>query len=225
LLVAVLLGSVFGILDDKPDAERIPQTRSLLFLLNVSCFWFGCNSAAKELVKERVIYARERGFNLRIDSYLVSKFVILVLISLFQVSLLFAIVRLWCGPPGAVLAQWLTLATVAVAGTALGLLVSAVSRTEEVAVALVPMAVIPQIILAGVIAPLTGFAEVLAKGLVTVYWAQQALDSLLPDHFQRLLHLDPPSWAASIVGVATHLGVCVAATFAFLWSQDRMRAK
>jgi ABC-type multidrug transport system ATPase subunit len=225
LLVALLLGSVFGNLDDKPEGERIPQTRSLLFLLSVSCFWFGCNCAAKELVKERVIYRRERGFNLRIDSYFISKFSVLLFISLSQVTLLFAIVRLWCGPPGAVLAQWLALATVAVAGTALGLLVSAVARTEEVAVALVPMVIIPQIILAGVIVPVTGFAAVLAKGLVPVYWAQQALDAVLPDREQMLLGLDPPTCAASLLGVAAHLVICVTATIALLWWQDRIRTK
>lgn len=41
------------------------RTINLLFLINISCFWFGCNNAAKELVKERVIYERERDFNLR----------------------------------------------------------------------------------------------------------------------------------------------------------------
>ena len=84
---------------------------------------------------------------------------VLVLIALVQVTLLFAIVRTWCGPPGSGASQWATLAVLSAAGTALGLLISAVARTEEVAVALVPIAVMPQIILAGVIAPLTGLAR------------------------------------------------------------------
>jgi ABC-type multidrug transport system permease subunit len=213
---------VFGVLGDKKDFERIPQTRSLLFLLAVSSFWFGCNSAAKELVKERIIYNRERDFNLRIDSYFASKFIVLVVISLIQVTLLFFIARLWCAPPGSILGQWLALATVAVAGVSLGLLISAVSPTEEVAVALVPMAVIPQIILAGVIAPVTGIAKLLARSLVTVYWAQQALDSLLPDKEQKFLSLDPPDCAFSLTGIAAHLGICVVVTFTFLWMRDRI---
>jgi ABC-type multidrug transport system permease subunit len=225
LLVAVLLGIVFGILSDKPDEKRIPLTRSLLFLLCVSCFWFGCNNAAKELVKERVIYTRERDFNLRIDSYYISKFVILMLVALVQVTLLFAIVRLWCGPPGEIVGQWLALATVAVAGTALGLLISAVARTEEVAVALVPMAVIPQIILAGVIASVSGLAKLLAAGLVTVYWVQQAVDSLLPSFEKEWLDLHPPAYGLSLGGIAMHLAVCVIATIAYLWWQDWARAK
>jgi len=62
-LVALLLGVVFGKLADvEIPFERAVRTQNLLFLLNVSCFWFGCNNAAKELVKERVIYERERDF-------------------------------------------------------------------------------------------------------------------------------------------------------------------
>src|SRR5262249_23140415 len=157
--------------------ERGQRAVNLLFLLNVSCFWFGCNTAAKALVKERVIYSRERGFNLRIDSYLASKFVVLVLVVLVQVTMLFGIVRFWCDPPGSAAGQWCALFALAVAGTALGLLISAIARTEDVAVALVPIAVMPQIILAGVIAPLSGLGKWLAKGFITVHWAEQALES------------------------------------------------
>ena len=75
LLVAVLLGLVFGDLGDVSNpVERVQRTVNLLFLLAVSCFWFGCNTAAKELVKERVIFLRERDFNLRVGGYFASKF-------------------------------------------------------------------------------------------------------------------------------------------------------
>jgi hypothetical protein len=85
----MLLGIVFGRLDAIENLlERAQRAVNLLFLLNVSCFWFGCNNAAKELVKERVIWKRERDFNLRIDSYFTSKLVVLILIAWIQVALL-----------------------------------------------------------------------------------------------------------------------------------------
>src|SRR5262249_56909457 len=96
LLVALLLGVLFSRLDENKPALAV----NLLFLLNVSCFWFGCNNAAKEIVKERVIFSRERDFNLRLDSYLASKFMVLVVIALVQAGVLFCILRRWCGPPG-----------------------------------------------------------------------------------------------------------------------------
>jgi ABC transport system ATP-binding/permease protein len=226
LLVAILLGTVFGKLDAVSNpVERAQRTVNLLFLLSVACFWFGCNNSAKELVKERVIYSRERDFNVRIDSYLASKLLVLVIIALIQVSLLFGTVRLWCGPPGEAIGQWVILAILAVAGTMLGLLISAFAKTEEVAAALVPIAIMPQIILAGVIAPLRGFADILAKAFVTVYWAERGLESLLPNEEASLLRLDRGQYGWQVLVVGTHAAVFATATFLALWLQSRKRGK
>ena len=101
LLVALLLGLVFGNLVDVSDPiHRLRQTVNLFLLLAVSSFWFGCNTAAKELVKERVIFLRERDFNLRVGSYFASKILVLTIIAVVQATLLFIIVRPWCRPPG-----------------------------------------------------------------------------------------------------------------------------
>jgi ABC-type multidrug transport system ATPase subunit len=222
LLVALLLSIVFGRLDDVANpVERAQRAVNLMFLLNVACFWFGCNSAAKELVKERVIYTRERGFNLRIDSYLASKFLVLVLIVLVQVTILFGIVHLRCGPPGSALGQWFALLVLGVAGTALGLLISALARTEDVAVALVPIAVMPQIILAGVIVRLSGLGKLLARSGITVHWAEQAVESLLPDADLKQLDLHPEGYFEPLGVVAAHAAAFVLLTLVLLWWRDR----
>jgi ABC transport system ATP-binding/permease protein len=216
LLVALLLGLAFGNLGNVSGLmERAQKTENLLLLLAVSCFWFGCNTAAKELVKERVIFLRERDFNLRVDSYFSSKFLVLTLIGLMQTTLLFGIVWAWCQPPGAPALVWVTLVALAIAGTAIGLLISALAQSEEVAAALVPIAVIPQIILAGVITRLSGLAQLMANGLITVYWGQQALERLLPTNDLRLLAREEGNWfypwaillAHAVVGAAATVGV------------------
>jgi energy-coupling factor transporter ATP-binding protein EcfA2 len=76
LVVAVLLGLLFGNLNEVKDnpLDYAQRTVNLMFLLAVSSFWFGCNNAAKEIVKERTIYTRERDFNLLVSSYYASKF-------------------------------------------------------------------------------------------------------------------------------------------------------
>ena len=227
LLVALLLGAVFGKLDDVANPiERAQRTVNLLFLVNVACFWFGCNNAAKEIVKERIIYARERDFNLRLDSYWVSKFAVLVLLALVQVVLLFAIVRFWCGPPGQLLGQWgalAALAALAVAGTALGLLVSAWAKTEEVAVALVPIAVMPQIILAGVIAPLSGFPQWIAEGAITVYWGAHALQALLPEADLTMLRMERFGYGSQVAVIGVQAILFAGLTLMVLWWQGRAK--
>jgi ABC-type multidrug transport system permease subunit len=125
---------------------------------------------------------------------------------------LFGIVRLWCQPPGSAAWQWATLASLATAGTALGLLISAFARTEEVAVAFVPIAVIPQIILGGVIAPLSGLAKIVAKSAITVHWAEQALEALLP------ASQGESQYGGPLTVVWAHACAFLMATFLILWS-------
>jgi ABC-type multidrug transport system ATPase subunit len=221
LAVAVLLGLVFGNLEDVTSPrERLPRTVNLLSLLAVTCFWFGCNTAAKELVKERVIFLRERAFNLRVADYFASKFLVLALIAVVQASLLFLIVQAWCRPPGSPGWQWAALAALAVAGTAVGLLLSAVARSEEVATALVPIAVIPQIILAGVVAPLKGPAQFLAEWLITAYWGQKALESLLPEADLNLLGRHNGGYSGPCATMLAQAAVAAAATVIVLWRTE-----
>ncbi|MGH7168785.1 MAG: FHA domain-containing protein, partial [Gemmataceae bacterium] len=82
LVVALLLRLLFGDLGTMKDTvEHARRSVSMMFLLAVSSFWFGCNNAAKEIVKERVIYTRERDFNLLVASYYASKLLLLTLFS------------------------------------------------------------------------------------------------------------------------------------------------
>jgi hypothetical protein len=85
----------------------------------------------------------------------------------------------------------------------------------------VPIAILPQIILAGVIAPLQGLGKLLANGLITSRWAAQALDALLPEEMLALRQGDqfPYRWAAAMVAV--HVLVFAALTLVVLWRQGR----
>src|SRR5262249_35872162 len=111
----------------------------------------------------------------------------------------------------------LTLAALGVAGTALGLFLSSLARSEEVATALVPIAVIPQIILAGAIVPLTEAAEWLAWALITAYWGQQALERALPSADLTLLGraTDRP-WSVPAAVVLGHAALVALATLVSL---------
>jgi ABC transport system ATP-binding/permease protein len=222
LLVGILIAIVFGDLGSVDDVrDRVFKTRNLLFLLNISCFWLGCNNAAKELVKERVIFTRERDFNLRADAYLISKLAVLVCIGLFQVNLLFAIVQVCCGPAGSPIGQWEVMFALAVAGTALGLFISSLAGSEEVAIALVPIAVIPQIILAGVIAVLSGLGKVLAMVLVTCHWGERALEALLSPDNIKPLGIPERQFLPQLLVVVGHAAIFISIAMVILSRRDR----
>jgi ABC-type multidrug transport system ATPase subunit len=219
LLIAGLLALVFGKLDDA--SNRVVQTRSLLLLLAVSCFWFGCNAAAKELVKERIIFHRERAINLRVGAYFASKLIVLAAITIVQVSLLWGIVQWWCRAAVRGDLEWLILSALAVAGTAVGLLISALARSEELATALVPIVVIPQIILAGVIPELNGsLARVIANAFVTVHWAQKALENLLSEEDLALIEKARGNWRGALAVVFLHLVLAASLGLLVLWQPE-----
>jgi ABC-type multidrug transport system ATPase subunit/pSer/pThr/pTyr-binding forkhead associated (FHA) protein len=222
ILVAVLLGVLFGNLKDVTEAQaHALRSVNLLFLLAVTSFWFGCNNAAKELVKERVIYTRERDFNVQVGSYYCSKLLLLLLFSGVQALVLAGIVQFWCHPPGSFAGQCVLLTALAGAGVALGLAISAAAPTEEMAITLIPVAVVPQIILSGVIAPLEGWSKFLAQMLITGYWGNRGLDALLSEDEVRLARLTQGTFASALLVVLAHALVFILIALGVLFWQGR----
>jgi len=224
LVVAALLGLLFGDLRKLKDSDPIVHAQhavNLLFLMAVSSFWFGCNNAAKEIVKERAIAARERDFNVQLSSYYMSKLLVLLLFSSVQTVLLFVLVHSWCGPPGPERAECGLLLALAATGVTLGLAISALAPTEEMAATLIPMVIIPQIILSGVIAPLKDLSEKLAMGLITTYWGTRGLDALLPEAVAKVIGLKQESARDAALVLAGHALVFVLIALLCLWLQGR----
>ncbi len=91
------------------------------------------------------------------------------------------------------------------------------------AITLIPMAIIPQIILANLIAPVENVSAVLAKGLITVYWGNRGLDTLMGEKIAEAAM--PPvklgSVAESLVIVFAHTVVFMLAALVVLFWQGR----
>jgi hypothetical protein len=176
-----------------PDRRAInPRyTYMLLFILVMIVLWFGCNNAAKEIVKEEAVYGRERAVNLGITPYLASKFLVLSAITALHALMLMVIVygsleALQALVPGSsappplyrldYLPQFGVLVLLAMSGVALGLLLSACVATPDRANALLPYVLIPQLILGGGILGVSGGPlYYLAVSLSPVYWAYRAV--------------------------------------------------
>lgn len=129
-----------------------------MFFVVVSAVWFGTSNSAREIVTERAIYLRERMVNLSIVNYVFSKYIILTLICIFQCTLLLGIVFFTLGFHGGVVAfllELVVMVAVSMNATALGLLLSTVVASAEAAMALTPIALIPQVVLGGLMVPMT----------------------------------------------------------------------
>lgn len=147
------------------------------FLLAISAVWFGTNNAAREIVSEAPIYKRERMFNQGILAYMLSKIAVLGTFAAIQ-SLLFTLIisfnfsnsdPSWEAPAQTFL--WMLL--VSLAASMMGLLLSAVVSTTEKVMTLVPIALIPQIMLAGVVAKISSPVVEVLSYLTLSRWGNE----------------------------------------------------
>jgi ABC-type multidrug transport system permease subunit len=124
------------------------------FLMVVAAVWFGCNNAAREIVGEWTIYKRERMVTLKLSSYILSKFTILLGLCIFQCGTLLAIVYLVCGLHSNFFYDFVVLMLAAMIGVGMGLCISALCKTTESAIALLPVVLLPIIALGGGMRPI-----------------------------------------------------------------------
>jgi ABC-type multidrug transport system ATPase subunit len=144
-----------GFTPDTPPHVNTGAASVLLILILGACF-AGALNAVREIVKERPIYSRERAAGLSAGAYLCSKLIVLGIISAFQAVLL-VLIGLYgvkFPPKGALLPMplvevMISVALVAVASMAIGLLVSSAVSTSERAMPLVFLLVMVQVVTTG----------------------------------------------------------------------------
>ncbi len=130
----------------------------LSFLLVTGAVWLGTTSSCREVVKERTIVEREAAAGVRLDAYLVAKVLVLFALTFVQVALLVA-VTVVLQPLHAAPAVYLQIfglcVLVAWASVAMGLTLSARARTADQASSAVPLLLLPQLLFAGAIIPVS----------------------------------------------------------------------
>jgi ABC-type multidrug transport system ATPase subunit/pSer/pThr/pTyr-binding forkhead associated (FHA) protein len=143
------------------EVRLVSNAPLVLFVLMLGTTWLGASNAAGEIAKELVILRRERAVGLSISTYVMSKALVLGVVSVLQAVVLTSIaVARQGGPTRAVALGWplgelmFVVALAGIAAMALGLLVSAASRTVEQATTILPVLLIMQIVLtAGALFP------------------------------------------------------------------------
>jgi energy-coupling factor transporter ATP-binding protein EcfA2 len=153
------------------------NVQSLYFVLIIAAIWLGCSNSAREIVSEQTIFKREQKANLNLDAYLWSKISVLSLLCGFQCLILslFTYLTIETGIDFGQL--FLMLSFTSITALCMGLALSAIVKTGETAMALVPVTLIPQVILGGLIVPFGNIPEgvnVLA-GFILSRWAFELL--------------------------------------------------
>jgi len=199
-LVGLLIAAVFSrVVRSAPTAETWPKVgvnmATTLFVTALAAIWFGCSSMAREIVTEWPIYRRERMVGLSIAAYVASKVTVLLCITALQCLLLVAIVAPACRIDSPWLEVFLTLYAAALAGGALGLLISATLKTTEAASGILPVLLLPMIVLGGILVPLSdlpALTQPLAAAMPS-RWAFEGLVVPEADRRPRIRLGSPPA--------------------------------
>ncbi len=192
LFILLAQAPLFAILTYFTLGNDLPRDLGYFVLALVS-IWFGTSVSAREIVRETAVYKRERMVNLGLVPYLASKLTVIGLIVAIQCLLMFVPLKFFdlaglMPLPGEFLGIpqfWAMLLTSSV-GIALGLLVSALVKTSEMATSMVPLILIPQILLSGIFGVPAGISKP-ASLFIPAAWSfdtmkrYSALDTLEPE--------------------------------------------
>lgn len=184
-IIAVLICLVF---DDITSA--VP------FITALSAIWFGTNNAAREIVSEIAIFKRERMFNLDIFPYVLSKITVLAFFSVIQSAIFIGILYLNFSNNSltftAPLTAFLWMSFLSLAATFMGLLLSASFKTAEKVMTIVPIILIPQIMLAGLVAKISKPLVELLSYLTITRWGSEGFNIIQDNVIVKQLNSELP---------------------------------
>jgi ABC-type multidrug transport system ATPase subunit/pSer/pThr/pTyr-binding forkhead associated (FHA) protein len=133
--------------------KETPNEPKLLFMVVFSALWFGCSASVREIVDEQLIYKRERERNLPIPYYLASKLIYLSGLALVQSGIFIGWMTIWGAQENHFLGAWAIMWLLTLEGALIGLVISALSPKPDTALFIFPLALIPQLLLAGLFLP------------------------------------------------------------------------
>lgn len=173
LAQAPLIGFLIGLAFDGKGEDR-----TLDFILSIVAVWFGCFNGCREVVKERLIFLRERRAGVSVRAYVLSKLLVLAVLAALQCLLLLLLVARVVRMEGALPLMFVGLLSTTLAATALGLLLSSVVHSQNSLIALVPIVLIPQLIFSEVVLHSRGpVVERIEHGMIAS-WGFEVLDEL-----------------------------------------------
>ncbi|WP_269859661.1 FHA domain-containing protein [Streptomyces sp. RPT161] len=217
LVVMVVLPFVMGTMARALAGGRLTPTTAMnaLLILCVGGVLTGAANAVRELIKERVIYQRERAVGLSRSAYLFSKIVVLGAVTVVQAVVLtmVGLVGVTLGvkggaaglPPLAELT--VTVALLSFTAMMFGLLISALVRREEVTMPLLVMVTIVQVVFCGALLTLHGVPGLdQFSWLVPARWALGAMAGTVDLHrivpgaltADPLFRHSPGTWALDV---------------------------
>ncbi|WP_346134192.1 FHA domain-containing protein [Streptomyces carpaticus] len=156
--VSLAIPADYGLGYGRPESGgRNGQASIILLVLVVGMCFAGAANAVRELIKERVIYERERAVGLSRSAYLMSKVFVLGIVTVFQAAILCAIGFLPREMPAEgvlftsspALEMTLVIMVLGCTSMMIGLVISSLVRTSEMTMPLLVMIAVVQLVFTG----------------------------------------------------------------------------
>ncbi|MFJ3883078.1 FHA domain-containing protein [Streptomyces sp. NPDC090077] len=192
-VVSIVIPAKFGLAPPTPPSRFNGDAGTIMLILAVGMCFSGAANSVRELIKERVIYERERATGLSRSAYLMSKVIVLGVITALQGVIICAIAFTPRKLPAAGLfmnpAVELCISVTALGFTAMmfGLVISSLVKTAEKTMPLLVMFAIVQVVFTGILF--------------------QLYDKIGLEQFAYLM---PSRWAIGAAGTTLNLGKLMA---------------
>lgn len=185
LLQPLIIALLLTVVAKKEVFKIYGDTQSIMFALACSGIWIGLFNTIQEVCKERAILKREYMGNLRLWTYILSKYIVQGVLCVVQSTILTAIFLLAMkhAPKSAQilgypqLEIWVTVFLTIYASAAMGLIVSAFVKNSDRAMAIAPFVLIIQLLFSGVLFELEGAAHKISNVTVS-RWSMECLGNI-----------------------------------------------
>lgn len=172
----------------------------------------GANNGAREIVKERLILAKEIRLGLSPVAYFFSKLTLVALLSLLQSAAMAWFVKVVCGFPGSLEMQFAILFGVSLSVSVTCLAISAATKTAERASLLAVYLVGLQLPLSGAVLALPDLLSWISRPFIAAYWGWSGYLKTLADdrHYdviRQVVSTSITDYGLSLTVLLTHLAV------------------
>ena len=168
-----------------PEGYSVMNNKNLVsyfFMSVIVATFIGMSGSAEEIIKDRALLKRERFLQLSYGSYIWSKIVFVALVSLVQTFLFILVGNTIMGLHGQFATWWFILFMTALLSNLVGLLLSQILSSVVAIYISIPILLIPQILLCGLVVSFTDLTPKSSTGnvpligdLIPSRWSYEAL--------------------------------------------------
>lgn len=184
-LLPIVTGFIVGAVSGDAVFVTYENTKSSLFAIVSVAIWIGLFNSIQEICQERSILKREYMANLKLTSYIFSKFFVQAILCFLQSNVFLLVCMIFIRFPGPenpfssvfFLNMFITVYLIMLAADAMGLFISSLVKSGDIANIIAPIILIIQLVLSGVLFDLSGFGKFLSY-LTFSKWGMDCLGAL-----------------------------------------------